>query len=306
MNSFRKTTYTKGIGGFMNFKRAKKLYNFRNFIVNLIQILVGSAMLAAGVSFFLLPNQLSSGGFSGVATILYYLMNLPMGTTIIVLNIPLFILAFFKIGKKFLFNSIIGTISLSFFIDMFDKFNALTTDRLLASIYGGIFIGIGTATILKAHSSTGGSDLLSQIIKKYNPKIRTGNLITIIDIVIVLLNVIFFKQIEIGLYSALAIYIMGKIIDIFFEGIYFTKMMIIISDKYEEISNKINEEVGRGTTAIYGRGMYRKIEKELLLCVASRGEIIEIRELIKKIDKNAFIIITNAREVFGKGFKEHS
>lgn len=261
--------------------------------------------MAIGVSLFLLPNQLSSGGLSGVATIFYYLLSIPMGTTILILNVPLFIIAIYKLGKSFFIKSIIGTIALSVFIDILDKFPPLTNDRFLACIYGGILLGIGTAIILKVNSSTGGSDLISNVAKKYKPTIRTGNIITIIDIIIVTLNVIFFKEIEIGLYSAIAIYIMGKIIDILFEGIYFTKLLLIISDKNEEIAQQISNKIQRGITGLYGKGMYTNEEKLVLMCAASRGDIAKIKIIARKIDKNSFIIITNSREVVGQGFKKN-
>ena len=134
---------------------------------------------------------------------------------------------------------------MSIFIDILDKFKPLTEDRILACVYGGIITGLGTAIILKVGSSTGGSDLLSNIIKGFNPSIRVGNMIVIIDIIIVTLNVLFFKEIEVGLYSAIAIYIMGKIIDIIFEGVYFTKLLIIISDKNEEIAKEIGKKLNK-------------------------------------------------------------
>lgn len=274
------------------------------FAIETIETLVGSFIMAVAVSFFLLPNELSSGGFSGIATIVYYLFKLPMGTTILALNIPLFLFATFKIGKKFLAKSIVGTISLSLFIDLLDKFEPLTNDKILACVYGGILTGIGTALILKAHSSTGGSDLAGIIIKEYNPMFRTGNLITIIDFTIVLFNVIFLKKIEIGLYSAIAIYLMGKVIDILFEGIYFTKLLFIITDKSQEISKLIERRVKRGVTGIYGKGMYTNSEKLVLMCAIGRNDLSEIKAIIKKVDPEAFLIITNSREVLGMGFKE--
>ena len=126
----------------------------------------------------------------------------------------------------------------------------------------------------------------------------------LLDIIIVTLNMIFFKEIEIGLYSAIAIYLMGKIIDILFEGIYFTKLMIIVSDKNEEISRQIEEKVQRGTTGLYGKGMYTGKEKLVLMCAASRGDISKIKVVARKIDPNSFIVITNSREVVGLGFKK--
>ena len=276
----------------------------KNFIIEIIETIIGSFIMAIAVSLFLLPNELSSGGFSGIATILYYLFKLPVGTTIMILNIPLFVLATFKIGKRFLVKSLIGTLSLSIFIDILAKINPLTNDKILACVYGGILTGLGTALILRAHSSTGGSDLAGNLIKEYKPMARTGNLITLIDGVIVMLNVIFLKKIEIGLYSSITIYLMGKMIDIIFEGIYFTKLVFIISDKSKKISETIRKDVKRGVTGIYGKGLYTNKEKLVLMCALGRKELAELKSKIKEIDPNAFLIITNSREVVGTGFKE--
>ena len=276
----------------------------KNSLLEILETLIGAFIMAIAVSLFLLPNELSSGGFSGIATILYYLFKLPVGTTIMVLNIPLFVLSTFKIGKRFLVKSLIGTISLSIFIDILAKINPLTNDKILACVYGGILTGLGTALILRAHSSTGGSDLAGNLIKEYKPMVRTGNLITLIDGVIVMLNVIFLKKIEIGLYSSITIYLMGKMIDIIFEGIYFTKLVFIISDKSEKISETIRKNVKRGVTGIYGKGLYTNKEKLVLMCALGRKELAELKSKIKEIDPNAFLIITNSREVVGTGFKE--
>ena len=266
--------------------------------------IIGSFFMAIGVSLFLLPNQLSSGGISGIATIAYYLFSLPMGITIIIINIPLFVFAIFKVGKSFFIKSVIGTIFLSFFIDYLDKFQALTNDNLLASIYGGIILGIGTAIILKSHSSTGGSDLVSYIINKQNPTIQTSKILVIIDATIIFLNMIFLKEIEIGLYSAISIFIMGKMLDILFEGIYFTKLAIIISDKSEEIAKRIEKNIKRGSTGLYGKGMYTGEEKLILMCAVSRNNLEKLKLEAKSVDPDSFIIITNSREVVGLGFKE--
>ena len=282
---------------------ADKKENIKNFLINILGTLVGALLMATATSLFLLPNQLSSGGFAGIATILYYLLKIPMGTTILALNVPLFLFAGYKLGKEFLLKSMVGTISFSVFIDILDKLEPLTFDRFLACIYGGIIIGCGTAIILKSNASTGGSDLVSILVKKYNYNIRMSNVIIIIDTVIVALNVIFFKEIEIGLYSAIAIYLMGKIIDIVFEGIYFTKLLIIISDKNEEIAKRIVRDVERGVTGLYGKGMYSHNDRLVLICAAARGDIIKIKTIAKEVDQKCFIVVANAREVLGKGFK---
>lgn len=279
-------------------------FNIQKMIIETGGTILGSFVMAIGISLFLLPNQLSTGGVSGIATITYYLFHIPMGTMMLIINVPLFLLSMYKIGKSFFFKSILGTISLSIFIDILDKIEPLTQDRFLACVYGGIIIGLGTAILLKVESSTGGSDLVSYMARKYKPTIKTSNIIIIIDIIIVTVNIIFFKEIEIGLYSAIAIYLMGKIIDIVFEGIYFTKLILIISDKSEEISKEIEEKIQRGTTGLYGKGMYTNQEKLILMCAASRRDVSRIKIIARKIDKRSFIIITNSREVVGLGFKK--
>lgn len=290
----------------MDYIKIKRKLYIKKHAYEVFLLIIGCFIMACGTSFFLLPNQLSSGGFAGLATISYYLLKIPLGTTIFVLNIPLFVLGYIRIGKKFFVKTLLGTTFLSVFIDILDHFPPLTEDRFLACVYGGIAMGIGTAIILKSNSSTGGTDLLSYIIRSYRPHYRSSSLIVGVDIIIVTLNVIFFRDIEIGLYSAITIYLMGKMIDIIFEGIYFTKMMFIISDKYEKIAKEIGSKIDRGSTGIYAKGMYTNQEKMMLLCVGSRNEVAKIKQIAVSVDKKAFIIILNAREAWGKGFKKDS
>lgn len=293
-----------------NSKNEMKEYKYqtrKNKIKNSIQeyffITVGCLTMAIGVSLLLLPNELSTGGFSGIATILYYLFKWPLGTTIFILNIPLLLIAYFKVGKKLFTRSIYGTVMFSVLVDILDKVMPLTHDRFLGCIYGGIMAGIGTAIILKFHASTGGSDLLSYLIKAYKPQYRSSSLILMTDTIIITVNVFFFKTIEVGLYSAIAIYLMGKMIDLIFEGVNFTKVLLIISPKYKEIAEKIGKSINRGSTGLYSKGMYTNDEKMTLLCVGSRAESFAIQSIAKRVDKSAFIIVLNAREVLGKGFK---
>jgi len=223
---------------------------------------------------------------------------------VLFLNIPLFIISFIKNGKFFFINAVTGTLFLSLFLNLFSNLKPLTNDRFLGCIYGGIIAGIGSAIILKAGASTGGSDLSAQLINSFNKNIRVSNTLVTIDIIVITLNVIFFRELEVGLYSAITIFLLGKMLDIFFEGIDFAKIVYIVSPEYEQISKEIGEKVKRGSTALRGIGMYRNKERNVLMCVLSRNEVRETRRIVNNIDKNAFIVITNAREVFGKGFKE--
>ncbi len=275
----------------------------KNIIKEYTLFIFGSILAAFGTSLFLLPNQLSSGGFSGIATIIYYLFDIKMGTKIMVLNIPVFIFAYIRGGKGFVFKTIVSTVVFSEAINRFERIEPFTTDKILASVYGGIIIGLGLALVFKGKSSTGGTDLLANIIVTYNNEISLGKVLQGLDIFVVLLNIIFLGQIEIGLYSAIAIYIINKMLDLVFEGINFSKMIYIISDHYEEISTMIHQEIKRGATGIYGKGLYTNQEKMIVMCVAKRKHIVRIKEISKKIDEDAFIIITDAREVYGLGFK---
>ncbi len=285
-------------------KSIVKKNKFKSFFITCVGLVVGSFIMACSTAFFLLPNKLSTGGFSGLSTIAYYLFHVPVGTAMFILNLPLFFIAFFRVGKKFIIKSVAGTILLSVFIDILERFPAVTTDKFLACIYGGIIMGVGTAIILKVSASTGGSDLLSYVVRSFNDKFRSGDLIIIIDTCIIILSILVFKEIEIGLYSAIAIYLMGKMIDIVFEGVNFTKVMFIVSDKYDEIAKIVGNDVQRGSTGIYAKGMHSNVDKIMLFCVGSRNEIIRIKKIATSIDKKAFIVIFNAREAWGKGFEK--
>lgn len=232
-----------------------KIYNF---IKDLFFIIIGCLLAAIGTASFLLPCQLSSGGFAGIATIIYYFLDINMATTIMLLNIPLFIIGFIKCGPKFILKTMFATFLYSNLIDRFESTKIIFEDRFLASVYGGIFIGSGLALVLKANTSTGGTDLIAHIAQNYKINMKMSNIIMIVDILVVISNLIAFKQLEIGLYSGIAIYIIGKMIDIVFEGINFCKVIYIISDKYEEIAEIINSEMKRGATSLYAKGSYTR------------------------------------------------
>jgi len=277
--------------------------NVFSFFYDIILVIIGCLLASFGTANFLLPNQLSSGGFAGIATIFYYFFNIQMGTTIMVLNIPLFIWGYLKMGWKFILKTIFATFLYSGLIDIFANFSFFVSDRLLSSIYGGVLIGSGLALVLKANTSTGGTDLIAYIAQNYNVHIKMSNIIMIIDILVVFTNLIVFRELEIGLYSAIAIFLIGKMIDVVFEGINFCKIIYIISDSYDDIMKVINLEMRRGATGLYGKGSFSQKDKMIIMCVSKRRDIEKIKTISKKIDSKSFIIVTDAREVYGLGFK---
>ena len=260
------------------------------YVKNLIYIVLGCLLAAIGTGVFLLPAKLSCGGFSGIATVLYYLFDFKVGYTVMILNIPLFIYSIFKIGKEFTIKSIIATVIYSLFIDCFSIKNIFIEDKILVCVYGGILIGIGLALVLKGNASTGGTDLLAHIVLESHINTKISNIIMTIDIIVVLINLLVFRELEIGLYSFIVIWIIGKIID-------------IITENEIEISRKINDELKRGVTKIYAKGSFTEKNKMVLMCICKRYDVEKIKKIARKIDNNSFIIISDAREVYGLGFK---
>jgi uncharacterized membrane-anchored protein YitT (DUF2179 family) len=276
----------------------------KKFFQDISISLLGCLIASFGTGCFLLPNKLSSGGFAGIATILYYLFDWRMGITILLLNIPIFILAYIKLGKFFMTKTLISTIAYSELIDLFSRKNLGVEDKFLASIYGGNLVGTGLALVFRQKSSTGGTDLISVLAQHYNPRVKIGQVLVVLDFVIVFANLMVFKNVEIGLYSFIAIYLSSKMIDLIAEGINFSKMIYIISDKSKEISKAINVDLKRGATELYAKGSYTENDKMVILCVIKRNNIITIKEIVNKIDPNAFMIITDAKEVYGLGFNQ--
>ena len=276
------------------------------FFKEVLLTFLGTAIAGVGMGSFLLPNKLSSGGFAGIATIFYYFFGWNVGITVIILNIPFFIWAAMRLGKEFLVKAILGTFSLSFFIDIFENIAFVSNDRLLSCIYGGILVGIGTGLIFKAYTSTGGTDLIVQIAKSYGARVSSSRLLNSIDICVVILNVIFFREIDIGLYSAIAIFLDGVMIDIIFEGINFSKLVFIVSDKNDEIMKLLHEKINCGVTEFYGRGSYMHKDKIVLMSIVNRSEIPALKESVYMVDEGAFVVVANAREVYGLGFKSFS
>ena len=273
------------------------------FLKNILLIIIGCLVASFGTASFLVPSKLSSGGFSGIATILYYLFNFKIGSVIILLNIPLFIYSYFRIGKIFTCKSIFATVLYSKLIDIFDNRIIYIEDKFLACIYGGILIGLGLALVLKGGASTGGTDLVAHIAIKRQIKAKISTIIIIIDIFVVLMNIIAFKAIEIGLYSFISIWIIGKMIDVLFEGVNYSKVIYIITKKSNELKETLNIDLDKGVTCIYAETGFDRQEIKILMCVCKRYDVEKVKQASKKVDQNSFIIITDAREVYGLGFK---
>jgi uncharacterized membrane-anchored protein YitT (DUF2179 family) len=277
-------------------------------IFDYIMIIIGSLIMAIGLMLFLLPNKVSAGGVSGISTILYHLFNLPAGVTMLAMNIPLFIIGVRVFGRKFGAKTLWGIIWISLFSDFIDvvlKIPPFTTDPILATLYGGLLLGVGLGIIMKGRGTTGGSDIIARILNKYF-HLSLGMSFMIIDTVIIISMGIIFKNIDLILFCLISLAISSKVVDMLVEGLTSERAITIISEKWEVISERIMDEVKRGVTGLDSVGMYSKKEKKTLYCVVATRQIEHIRRIVKREDPFAFVTITNVSIMQGEGFRERT
>lgn len=262
--------------------------------------LLGSLVMTFGLNMFLIPNKIASGGVSGLGVILFHTFNIPVGLTILLSNIPLFLAAGKFLGMKFVVRSLAGTFFLSVLVEILAFLPVLTTDLLLASIYGGIILGIGLGIVFRSGGSTGGTALAAQLIK-YFFGLSTGQGLLGIDFVIIALAGLVFNA-ELAMYALISLFVTSKVIDLVQEGLGFSKACYIISDKGPEISRAILTDLDRGVTVLKGEGGFSGREKNILLCVVSQAEVSNLKNIVWNIDPDSFFIISNVHEVLGEGF----
>jgi len=272
-------------------------------LIDFTGILVGAVILAVGMNMFMIPNMLAPGGISGFAVVLYHLFQLPVGLTIILLNIPLFIVGYLVLGSRVVLQSLLGTVLFSIAVEATAPFlPAATDDLLLASVYGGVVMGVGVGLVFRYRGSTGGTGLLSLILAKAKG-ISPGQAMFWGDIV-VLASAVFVFGGEAAMYATLALFVSVKVIDAILEGLGLAKSVIIITDQGEKINKRLLYELGRGVTWLEGHGGYTKETREVLLCVVTRQQTAQLKGIIHQVDPDAFVIIGNATEVHGEGFKK--
>ncbi len=277
------------------------------YVIQYALIVLGSVLFAAGFQFFLYPNSIIVGGVSGIAMIINYLTDLPVGVLNIVLNIPLFILAWRHFGTKFIVSSLVGMLLSSVLVDLFALLNYCPThDMLLACIIGGAVKGFGLGIIYYAGTTTGGTDIVAKFVRLKFPYINFGTLLMLTDAVIIIAFAVIFKKVEGAMYAVISMFVVSKVIDLVLYGIDNSNVCYIISEKSEQLVQDITDRLHRGVTILEGEGAYSHQNKQVLLCVVKRTQIADIRKIIKNVDENAFFIITDAKNVFGKGFGDIS
>jgi uncharacterized membrane-anchored protein YitT (DUF2179 family) len=278
----------------------------RKWFLSYSLIITGAFILAASFVLFITPYKIVPGGVYGISIVMHYLLGTPVGLVALCFDIPLTLLGIKFLGPRFGMKTVVGFSLTALFTDtitFFWGFEPLVKgDALLSSIFGGVMAGLGLGLIFKARATSGGSDIVAMILAKYT-RLPLGILMIYVDSAIVLVGLAVFRDWKIPLYSWIVIFITGKVIDVVLEGVSHDKSVFIISDKYEEIREKIIHNLDRGGTFIDGKGMYNNADRRMIHTVVSRRELGLLEEYIHEIDPKAFLTITDATEILGEGFK---
>jgi uncharacterized membrane-anchored protein YitT (DUF2179 family) len=266
-----------------------------------INVLIGSAIIALAFNVFLLPNQIASGGVSGISTILLSVLGWEPAYVQWSFNIPLFIAGVVLLGKQFGVKTLVGTLFLPFVVFLTNNIEPWTNDALLGALFGGIAVGLGLGIVFRGNASTGGTDLAAQIITKYTG-LTLGTSVVLIDGLIVISAALVF-DIERGLYALIALYVTSKTIDLVQVGFGRSKTAMIITDKQEEVREGILNKIDRGVTKLSAYGGFTDNERPVLMCVVDQREFTKLKQLVKSLDPTAFVVVMDASEVLGEGFK---
>lgn len=272
-----------------------------------IKTVIGCAVFALGFDLFLEPNGLNAGGISGLSMVLvFFLKTGTIGLVTGLLNLPLFALAGIKIGKRFFFLSLVGMLLSSVLIDAFMYLPRPETDPLLASLYGGVLCGLGSGLVFTTGGSTGGSDIIVRLLKLRWRNLPVGVIYTGFDLTVAAITGIAFKDINSALYSGVAIVVSGRIIDAVVYRFDYSRVALIISGKYQQITEVVAKELGRGATYLKGEGSFSHKDTKVVLTAVKRQQLAELKRLVVEIDPDAFIIVQEAHQVLGDGFLRYS
>lgn len=289
----------------------QRIFYKRSKIWDYIFLIVGTGLLAFSIQCMYDPISLVTGGFTGLAIIVKELTldvvdgGIPLWMTNLILNIPVFLLALKIKGKRFIGRTLVGTFLLSAWLYVIPSVDLTQGDYILASVFGGSIAGAGIGLILLSKATTGGTDMVATLIQHYLRHYSIVQILQVLDGLIVLCGMFLFG-VRAALYAIVAIFITTKVSDTLMEGFKFSKAAFIISDKYELVAKKILEELDRGVTGLKATGMYSGADKCMLYCVVSQKEIVQVKEIVAEVDSNAFVIVSDAREVLGEGFQEYS
>lgn len=278
---------------------------WRKLLTNSLRVALGSALFAVAISLLLNPNRLAPGGVSGIAIIISHFSQLSTGLLIALINIPILILGLVKLGWKTMLSTVATTLFSSLLVDLAARLPVLTRDPVLAAVFGGALLAVGLSTIFRTGATTGGADIIVRVLRLKFPQVKSGKLFLIFDSLVIVSSGIVFRNVETALYAALATLVFSFCFDYLLYGGDSAKLIFLISDRQEEIVRRLLTEVNVGVTWLEGTGAYRGERKQVVLCAMKNHLLPKAQKLILEIDPAAFLIIGQASEIFGQGFKDH-
>lgn len=281
----------------------KELDNLKRIIKKLLVIMLGTFIYSAGIGLFLDPNELAPGGVVGLSVIASHSIGGDTGTWYFLLNIPIILFGWWKFGGKFIIVSFCAISFNSIFTNIFGLFPAVTDNLLLACIAGSLLVGTGIGLVLRVGATTGGMDIIIKSLRRKYPSIKTSTFFMTIDIIIVAISGFVFKDFNIAMYAFISVVLNGQVLDYVLYGKDEARMVYVVSDKIDELLNRILEELEVGATVLTGRGAYSRHEKNIIMCVIKKRGMPKLEEIVKQEDKRAFMIITSANEIYGEGYK---
>ena len=277
-----------------------------NPVLQYAGILVASALYAAAIALFLDPNHLAPGGVSGIAIIINQLTQIPTGTLILIMNVPLMVLGMWKLGFKSLLATLVAVISSSIFTNLLAPYGPLTTDPLLAACAGGALLAVGMGLLFKLGATSGGTDILIRVIKLKYKHLKTGSLFLITDCCVIAASALVFRNVDLALYAAIATILSSFCLDLVLYGRDEAKLVYLITDHEKAIANRLLEELEIGVTYLQGQGAYTRDNKKVILCAMQKRLLPRVQEIAMEEAPCAFLIVTSASEIFGEGFKDIS
>lgn len=270
-------------------------------------VVLGSAVFALGFNLFLAPNQISAGGLSGAALLIVHLLGFgSVGAIVALLNVPLFILGWRRFGRRFFLMSLLGMASSSVLLDLFSFLPTPQPEPLLGALAGGVASGTGIGMVFTVGATTGGADLIARLLRPKMKNVPMGRLIFLVDMVVVILTGVVFRDMNKTLYCALTLYVSSLVVDAILYGPDHSTVALIISPRHETIARTIGEKLGRGATVLTGKGTHTGTDRPVLLCAVRKRQIADLKMLICGIDPEAFVILQEAHQVLGSGFHRYS
>lgn len=274
---------------------------------NALLIALGCALFSLGFDLFLQPNQINVGGVSGIGQLLTHLTGFgSVALWSVLINVPLFLVSIRGVGKKFFVGSLCGMLLSNLFLSLFERIPAPVTEPLLATLYGGLLTGLGLGLVFVAGASTGGVDIVARLLRPSFPNFPIGRIMLAIDIVTVTLTGVVFGDINKALYSAVTLYVCSMVLDGVVYGLDYSVVALVISDQHQTICQEITSKLDRGITILRGQGYYSGQDKRVILCAIKKRQAAELKELVMGIDPAAFVILQEAHQVVGEGFKRYS